>query len=233
MSLVEKQYKKDKNGRDQWEFSEAKLILRKAMRAGKITDDMHWTLVWAMYAEHPAFSEERIYGSTGFSRRLRELRAELKAKDKRAANDAKDFAHDRKKNPTPQFDAKGQPHWGSGPARQLLEKDIDDGKLKDEAWPSSEKWPKAGYKPEKLWESRPEYKAYSKKCFRDHIQQALRTRKFKAQFKDETWDQEEYYSDSDENEEEYGSEVVDLDEVERKIKAAKKREREERKAARK
>ena len=150
-----------------WSNSAAKTYLKKAFKDGLIATNYSDVggprQVWDdLCANHPAFRGMEC--GSEFTSHLRSVRIDFQRKCKRAEIDKDAFDNFRKNHPRPTHDHKGVPLWHGSKAEEYLKADIEadlhEGKL-----------------PQDLWESRPEYKVYDLKVFRDHIYQELRLEK--------------------------------------------------------
>jgi len=118
------------------------------------------------YQHRPEFQVEN-HGDPGmFSSRLRALRKQITDKHERAIVDSNALANDRLLFPeVPDNDAgRGYPKWGGSMAKSLLKADIDAGIH-------------STMTPAELRDTRPEYKQFPPKVFRNHIYQDLKSRK--------------------------------------------------------
>ena len=119
--------------------------------------------VWNKYCDDDVF--EGMEYDAAFRRRLLALRKQFQQDSNRADDDFEAFEIAKRNNPAPEINSKGEPQWNGSDAQRLLEIDIDNKKHKE-------------LKPEELWESRAEYQEFLLSTFRDHIYQAVQTRKY-------------------------------------------------------
>jgi hypothetical protein len=140
--------------KEKWAKSVAKRLLRDAIIAGTVKrgDDAEQV--------HKSNSEYAKWPITNFKTNMNNLIDAIALDYKRMSEDSLAYAKDveilkeyRRKNPLPQIP------WHQSEAKALLEKDMKDKKH-------------IGKKPQELYESRLEYRAYSLKVFRGHIYQA-------------------------------------------------------------
>lgn len=139
-----------------WRYSEAKKLLLKDIEDRKVTAESDAETV------HNSRPQYKLYKLENFRSNLNRYLKDRKEGIERANSDDAALNHDealglRKNN-------KPYPRWQGSMAEELLKKDLDDGKYEEKH-------------PSKLRATRPEFKAYPKKVFRDHIQQELRARR--------------------------------------------------------
>ena len=147
--------KKDGDKPSKWKDSEAKMLLQQDILDGKVTASMKPKEVFEMRAEYKA------YGMKNFRSNLYSLRSSMKENQQKADSDAAALAHDRRIHPKVAYTPKGYPRWDGSEAQRLLKEDMA----------SSTTNP---LEPSVLRETRPEYKAFPLKVFRDHIYQEVR-----------------------------------------------------------
>jgi hypothetical protein len=85
-----------------------------------------------------------------------------------AISDSTALAHDRCIFPKKAYNHQGKPRWEGSEAKQLLKRDIDEGKHKK-------------FKPVDLYKSQNKYKKYPLKVFQKHVHQEVRRHKYLAQ----------------------------------------------------
>jgi hypothetical protein len=156
-----------------WGSSEAKDLLEKDLRSGRIPLDSskEWTprRVYNM-PDRPQF---RLFEYKRFVGNLRNLRTRIKELSQDATVAALALAHDRLIHPVAALNHQqgGAYRWDGSSAQKWLNADIDEGKHET-------------MQPKKLWATREEYKQFDKGVFAKHIYQEVRTRKFLVYLKD-------------------------------------------------
>lgn len=137
---------------------------------------------------HESCEEFRIYDKSNFKTNLRSLRDYVKAKKAKAQEEKDAYERQIAKIPQVQFHVKGvgteqqiYPRWKGHVAQHLLRHDIKQGAL-DHTFPAddSHTWyscesPIERMTPKKLWHSRPVYRLWPLKVFRDHIAQEIKS----------------------------------------------------------
>lgn len=139
--------------------------LKLDVKEGAIPSDMDY---------ETAHRRRAIYESMDFGKfksRLDSMRAIAVEATRRANEDSMALEADLLQHPRATTNARGEPEWEHHAAKEQLEVDIDRGFHK-------------GKKPQEIWESNPLYKEFGPKKFRNHIYQALRTRKWRDQWVD-------------------------------------------------
>ena len=155
--------KKKNDGDPEWATSKAKMLLEKDLLSGSIPLDAADMEPREVYLQRPEFSEIEY---TKFRTNLNSLRKSHREAQSLADSDLAALQHDLVLHPIKQTNHRGEPRWEGSDAQRLLRLDMDEG---------------MHYlmgKPQYLWSTRPEYKAYSKTVFRGHIDQEERLRKF-------------------------------------------------------
>ena len=142
-----------------WEHSWAKEILREAYVNNDITDQHTYDEIHAWHPEVQATDRKAL------PRRFRDLKAQIKADQGSAQEDARALAHDRKLFPTPEVNHAGEPRWEGSESQRLLRLDVKEGKH-------------LTMKPEGFYVSRPEYQIYSASVIRSHIYQEIKLTKY-------------------------------------------------------
>jgi hypothetical protein len=126
---------------------------------------------------HKARPEYMLYIEVKFEEYLQTMLDHVANKMSRAERDSKAVTQFLKINPPKATNHRGEPRWEGSAAEAMLKVDIDKGNYKKG-------------KPIQLWATRPEYRVYLLKTFRDHIHQEVRARKFQAYVKnksDQKW----------------------------------------------
>lgn len=146
---------KTKKKPPKWGKSKAKLTLKDDIVSGNVTDDMDPRDVYNTCEEY------QIYAFDRFKSNFETLKNAIKRDFERMEMDCIDYGHDfallkelRKNNPIERIP------WHKSNAAPLLTKDIKEGKHKVPM-----------FKPKDLYESRPDYREFTLKEFRDHLYQ--------------------------------------------------------------
>lgn len=149
-----------------WSKSKAKATLKEDIISGNVTEEMTAEDVYQSNDEY------RRYKFEHFATNLENLRNAIYDNIERMDADRLAYNHDiallqsiRERNPPPM-----PIPWHRSEAKELLEKDLDDGKHLEEKEDGTPVMPKD------LYQSRIEYRAFSLKVFRDHIYQELKRR---------------------------------------------------------
>lgn len=151
---VEKRKKKPK-----WRNSKARaMLVRMLMDQNSNAQEMTWQ---QLYASHEWFQE---YDSKSFRDYVRELKKANPKKLKIVTEDNMIIKAELKNFPRPEKTNRGQPFWDTHPAKLLLREDVKVGKHLE-------------MKPHILHQTRPEYKAFNLKTFRQHVYQEKRHQK--------------------------------------------------------
>lgn len=122
------------------------------------------------YKDRAEFKIADFGDAKKFATRLSRLRGQMRMKYELAEDDAIALAHDRYIYPVPTTTAHGYPRWRGSEARTLLRRDLIAGKHKR-------------MRPMVLHDTRPEYREFPLKVFRDHIYKELRKMKKKGRKK--------------------------------------------------
>jgi hypothetical protein len=149
--------KKDCAEPSKWKDSRAKMLLRQDILDGKVTASMKPKQVFEMRAEY------KPYGIKNFRSNLYSLRSVTKENQQKADSDAAALAHDRCIHPKAVYTPKGYPRWDGSDAQRFLKEDMESCLTNR-------------FDPSVLRETRPEYKAFPLKVFRDHIYQEVRSK---------------------------------------------------------
>ena len=146
-----------------WQDSFAKELLRRDLVSGAVPLDVKEMSASEVYQ----MREEYIpYGYKNFETNLRNLRNAIIDDNTRTKDDEKAFTNFRTRHPKQTHDLNnGKRLWHGSPAEAHLAEDMEAGKH-------------VGLNPEKLWATRSSYQEFSKKKFRDHIDQAKQTEKY-------------------------------------------------------
>ena len=139
---------------------------------------------------HQSCDEFKIYDAKNFDVNLKKLRITVKEKKLKAVNEEKAFREQVVHCPSSQFHVKGldidgtrvmYPKWSGHVAQKLLRFDIQNGCLDHKMPTDDSTWFSAVYPtpsqrmtPEKLQASRPIYRLWPLKVFRDHIKQEIK-----------------------------------------------------------
>ena len=136
-----------------WRKSKARQMLKEDIVSGNVTDDMEPRVVYIISVEYQMYAFDR------FKSYLDNLKEAIYRDFERMERDCIDYGHDlqavmeiRKDDPP-----SCRP-WNLSECKKFLEEDVKDGKH-------------TALAPKVLYESRPEYRAYTLKEFRDHIYQ--------------------------------------------------------------
>jgi hypothetical protein len=121
---------------------------------GKVTASMKPKRVFEMR------DEDKPYGIKNFRSNLYSLHLLTQENQQEADSDAAALTHDHCIHPKAVDMSKGYPRWDGLDAQRLLKDDM-------------ETWLTNHFDPSILWETRPEYKAFPLKVFRDHIYQEV------------------------------------------------------------
>lgn len=149
-----------------WQYHPLKQFLKDKIIDGSIPCD--WKLmkpfdVWNTYCDNDVF--EGMEYDAAFKRRLLSLRNQVKVGKNRAADDQKAFEIAKTKHPPPALNHWGEPQWNGSAAQALLEEALKNKRHEE-------------LEPQELWESKPEYQEFRLSTFRDHIYQAVGTKKY-------------------------------------------------------
>ena len=150
-----------------WGTSEAKELLEKDLRSGRIPLERskEWTI--KRVYDLPDRPQFRLFEYKRFVGNLRNLRNRIKELSQDATVAALALAHDRLIHPVAALNHQqgGATRWEGSVAQKWLNEDIDQGKHET-------------MKPQQLWATREEHKQFDKGVFAKHIYQEVRTRKF-------------------------------------------------------
>ena len=152
---------KEKQKGWRWEHSWAKELIREALECGDITEKTSYDEIHDMHPEVTATDRKKLPS------RMRDLRAQFKADNGRAAADARALEHDRKLFPIKSHDSKGVERWEGSLAQRYLKKDLAENKHLSMA-------------PSDFYQSRDEYGSFSVKTIRSHIYQEAKLLKWYA-----------------------------------------------------
>ena len=151
-----------------WRFSDARQILAQDLIDGVVplegdvdSEDLYNNL-WAdkaAFANFP-FDRER------YDDRIKSMRQQVKGAQDSAALDHANLMKDCLKYPARATNIQGKPRWHGSEAEWLLKIDL-----------ANEKHLEEGYKPSKLWLTRPAYTIFSVTVFRKHVNQTLHNAK--------------------------------------------------------
>lgn len=148
-----------KKKKDDWLHSEGRKILFEDLRTGKIPLDYRQMSSADAFQLHPEFAEHD--GANKFPGRLSRARTNVKNKKGVGETEMALLAADRLVCPKPTHNHRGEPRWEGSAAEAFLKQDVK--KNKHELMT-----------PKEFYNSRPEYKAWSLKVIRKHIQQEVR-----------------------------------------------------------
>lgn len=149
-----------------WRNSEPSKIILFDLRTGRLglSEEEHSTAVaWEYYQRQPEF--QRVCFDQ-FAARLVDHRQQVEKRVRRARWDAAAAAHDQLRHPYPSHNQRGEPNFHLSGAEDLLRQDVRNG-LHLALFPSE------------LQMTRPEYRVFSKKKFKDCVYQTVRHVKFK------------------------------------------------------
>lgn len=153
-----------------WMSSDAKQLIAQDMidgfvpRTEKLTKELVDQIYDQLYKGHEYF-KNFPYDSERYLARMQSIQVTLTTWIQSAKKDAVSLRKDREKYPAPTHNIRGEPRWNGSEAQRLLKIDMDNGEHEKVSAPRF------------LWETRDEYKEFSKKAFRKHIDQAKQSRK--------------------------------------------------------
>ena len=156
-----------------WGTSEAKELLEKDLRSGRIPLDKSKEWTSKRVYDLPDRPQFRLFEYKRFVGNLRNLRNRIKELSQEATAAALALAHDRLIHPVAALNHQqgGAPRWEDSLAQKWLNEDIDEGKHET-------------MQPQQLRATREEYKKFDKGVFAKHIYQEVRTRKFLVYLKE-------------------------------------------------
>jgi hypothetical protein len=206
---------KQKKKRKGWQYSKAKGLLYKAIVEGRVPDAMPWEEAYEQHKEE--YDKERTEKSTGkqlFEDRLINLRKEIGECRRRANEDFNAFTI-FKKNHRPSAKAHGgYPQWEGSTAQELLNKDIDEGKLFRIGKNGEQR---IRVSPRDLRGTRDAYQEFPLRVFADHIKQELGTRKYYDTLRVKGKKKPHHWADKDklefENDDSSDDDVEDVEKV--------------------
>ena len=152
-----------------WQYSMAKKLLYKDLRAGKVpleALDAHNKSTMPLKVIYKMREEYRLYHYSKFSGRLSTLRATVKSANSRAQSDLQAFEVFKANHPPSAYTSKGYEQWQGSSAQEQLLEDLEK-KLHITMGKKS------------LWGYRPvHYENYELDLFRDKMNQEIRTAKY-------------------------------------------------------
>ena len=144
-----------------WRTSPAKAFLLKCLMDDK--SKIHALTAEEIYKIHPDF---KLYAYKNFETNLANLKAAVNKIKKYNEEDERDFNQQQLMFPRKPHTSRGEPFWDTHLANQSLQEDVKSGKADEMV-------------PRKLWETRPEYREFSKKVFGQHVKQEKRSQREK------------------------------------------------------
>ena len=149
-----------------WRNSQAKKVIIEDLEDGLLPADettVSTEQAWDVYKNLPEFKDVCF---KQFKERLADHRQAFKKKVEASIREEDAYQHDCHLHPRNEtHDRRGKPIFDRSPAKDLLRSDIKNG-----AYPL--------LSPMQLWNSRPEYKLFDLKIFRQRIYQEIRRNKF-------------------------------------------------------
>jgi len=147
-----------KKKKDIWLHSEGRKLLFEDLRTGKIPLDYRQMSAAVAFQLHPEFAEHD--GANKFAGRLSRARTNVKKKRETGAAEMALLAADRLVCPKPTHNHRGEPRWEGSAAEAFLKQDVANNKHELMT-------------PKELFDSRPEYKDWSRKVIRKHVEQEV------------------------------------------------------------